>query len=421
MKTTKVIGPDNKTIFVIPKNSLNFFTEEGFKKIPKNNLSKKIFYILSSIKWITQIVSIFLKCKFHFKNPIKTNYLIFDKECEKICKEVFIKKNYTTLPSRIKDFSEIYLTLKILRFMFNNFKTYSLKISYLIALIKIQNPKSIISEIDTSEDFQKICKYFKGKIHTILIQGSHKPMNLLPKVFIPDEYYTIGKFEKIELKKRNKKVPYIKAIGSLRAEIAKKKLKKKLFNEKNFDICLISEPDFFLNKDAYKNVKNTQKYLLKAAEFTLKFCKKYNKKLIFSGKSNKKNNGAVKREKFFYENLEKKFNYKISFGYRNNYHVYKNIKNSKLVIGVDSTCLREAVQFKKKFLKCNFIKSKATRFPGKGIHKLDSINYTAFETRVKRILNMNFKNFCSNVSSVEDICSLEFNPIKVIRKRLNII
>ena len=55
-------------------------------------------------------------------------------------------------------------------------------------------------------------------------------------------YYTFGNYEIDSIKKNLKKLPRLKAVGSLRAAVAKEYLEKRQnVAKKKYDICLVSE------------------------------------------------------------------------------------------------------------------------------------------------------------------------------------
>ena len=74
----------------------------------------------------------------------------------------FIKKKYSLIPINIHDLNEIHFSLEIfknfLKFKFKN--KLSLKISYFAALIKLINPRKIVSFNDNYEEFHLLSKIF---------------------------------------------------------------------------------------------------------------------------------------------------------------------------------------------------------------------------------------------------------------------
>ena len=81
-------------------------------------------------------------------------------------KLIYSKKNFSSIPINIHDLKEIYFTTEI----FKNLlylkikKNYSLKISYFAALIKVINPRKIVSFNDNYEEFHQISKIFYSKM-----------------------------------------------------------------------------------------------------------------------------------------------------------------------------------------------------------------------------------------------------------------
>ena len=99
--------------------------------------------------------------------------------------------------------------------------------------------------------------------------------------------------------------------------------------------------------------KDDQKVAARILSYTLSFCKKHNKKLLFLGKHNLENNDneLVKEEEYLFYNYENDVeNFDLQFFDKSKYDNIKNLLKSKVVIGQTSTLLRESFGLKKKFL-----------------------------------------------------------------------
>ena len=150
------------------------------------------------------------------------------------------------------------------------------------------------------------------------------------------------------------------------------------------------------------------------------FCKKYNKKLVFSGKGDLDKSGDKYLDIIFYKNNLKEKNFKIDFGRRKEFTTYKNIAQSELVIALNSSCLRESFAFDKKVLCCDISESTDTKFPGSGIHILKEDNYNDFEKRVLMLLEMSYKNYLLNIKDLKLIYNKEADTLKTLQKKLKI-
>ena len=85
------------------------------------------------------------------------------------------------------------------------------------------------------------------------------------------------------------------------------------------------------------------------AEYTIKFCRKFNKTFIFTGKTDI-NDSKKSLEITAYKNYINKEKFEISFHKQENWGSYKNIVQSEVTIGVCSSIMRDAFEFKKKVL-----------------------------------------------------------------------
>ena len=85
---------------------------------------------------------------------------------------------------------------------------------------------------------------------------------------------------------------------------------------------------------------------------------------------------------------------------------------SKLIIGHDSTALREAFSFNKKILSCQFIEHKKF-FPYQGLSLLNECSYEAL-----KILNLSYEEYNLSVKKIDYIMKNTLNTANIIRKRL---
>ena len=225
--------------------------------------------------------------------------MIFDDVGSEIFDRLVPLNEKFILVTRIENFKEIYVSRKILFYLIKNFFKRSLKVNYLCSLIEIIKPKTVVTIIDISEEFYLIANIFEKKsIKFIAIQNSYRERKVLNNFpYIPN-YFTFGEYETELVKKNKNKTPRLKAIGSINAASAKEyfSINKISFDEKTYDICLISEANFFLNME-FPGVPDINNKIGLVAKHTHQFCQKNNKKLIFSGR-NDINNWNKNGEKF---------------------------------------------------------------------------------------------------------------------------
>jgi surface carbohydrate biosynthesis protein len=310
--------------------------------------------------------------------------------------------------------------------MLRNFFKRSLKQNYLCSLIEIIRPKNIVTFIDNSTDFFIIAKIFKDRnIKFIAIQNAHRYdiHSQNKNIYIPN-YFVIGDHEVEVFKNNSKNISKIKSIGSLTATVAKRYFEKNNLQPKEnlYDICLISEPRLGLNFD-FKRIHqdyNVQECVGLIANHVLKFCEKYKKKFIISGKADIDSEKFKQAETMFYKNQIKNYNFDISFHKKSGFGNFKNIIHSKLIIGMCSTLLRNSFEFKRKILWCNFIDHKDTKSPSEGICTLRSKKFEDFENRVLEILKLDYEEYLSKIDNVDAFYNTKINALKYLRNEINL-
>ena len=411
------------------KIGLPFFLEEFFlnnlKYKKKINLADKIKLKIFNNKFFRKLILLIILLKrvsLHFKKPKKNKIIIFDCTNYIDIKKVIKEKNFFLLSNRVERIKDIYVCKKILTFMIKNFFKRSIKLNYLIALIKIISPKIVITKIDNSKDFYEVSRELHKKIKFIAIQNAHRgdtlfaPIKETKRIFIP-YYLCFSPYEEKIYKMKKAKVKKFIPIGSIKTSLALNYIKQnKIPKKEKYDICLISEPHVDLNhKD---NIKNFVETVGLIAQFTHKLCEEKKLKLIFVGKGTNKIKKNVEKE-FYKYFLKTKF--KIEYGPRNSWNSYKRIMQSNLIVGHHTSLLREAISLNKKVLCCNFTGSKYLKFPSEGLCQLKKNTYSAFKERAMKILSMsNEKYFLSLKQNKDFIMVPSSHFIKSLRKEITI-
>ena len=414
-----------KGYIVVPEYLKDEYLEQGYFLLPKNLLIKKSinFFYVKFWRKIIIILDFIKENKISFQLPQKKKIIIFDDENIEIFKQIFTNNNYFILPTRSEKIREIYLSKNIFFFIIKNFFKRSIKLNYLIFLVKFIQPKTVITFIDNSEDFFKISKILQNEnINFVAVQNSHRyEIHAKNKELHIPKYYVFGNYE-VEIFKKNSGVKEIKPIGSLSASVIKKhfdKQKVAIISNK-YNICLVSEPRLKLNHD-FKRIHalhNVQESIGLIANHTLRFCKNNNKSVIFSGKADSKSFNFQSQEKKFYKKFIENFETKILFNNKKKFEQYKNLMESDLIIGMSSTLLREAFGFKKKILICNFINHEDAKPPSKGICTLDSTDYSDFENRVNKILSLTYEEYITQIENVENIHNMNINALDFLKNEL---
>ena len=433
--TITLISPDRKEKIVCYKYMEECFRKEGYRssKIIHVNLLYKL-YNFKIIKKIRSFLSLTLRCKFFFKDPEHSELVIFDSENIKHIEKVLPSKNFIIISTRIGQINKIYVSKKIIFYIVKNLFKRSLKKNYLTVLINVISPKIVLTHVSDSEDFHAISKILHSKIKFIAIQTYNPTMynemfsaEAKKNFFIP-KLFCYGKCDELFYKNKKVNIGAYEVIGSLQSSLSYEYVKseKLKINPNKYDICLISEIHFFLNKD-WSQVKNYAECFGLVAEFTHRLCRKHNLNMIFTGKV-AKDTVSARREIYFYKHYLKNYNFEIFQPSKETqkYSSYINIMQSKLTIALFSTMLREAISFEKKILSFNTAGHPDVIFPGPGItFPQESIciltkpSYELFEERVLKILSMTNKEYFSQLGKEKSfLVAPAVETASVLRKRL---
>ena len=443
--TVTLISRDGKDKIVCFKYMEECLRKEGY--ISSKRVHIKLLHFLhilhnfSIFRKIKIFFTLCIRCKFFFRNPKCSEFVIFDTEHTVDLEKILPNKNYFPISTRIEHINEIYVSKRIIFYVIKNLFKRSLKQNYLTALIKIIAPKIVITLICDSKDFHIVSKILHNEIKFIAIQN-YAPTRFDTmfskedkKIFFIPKLFCFSEFDELFYKKRKVNIGAFESIGSLKASLSYEYVKseKLKINPNKYDICLISEPNGSgVFGGGWDHVKNLFDSTGLVAEFTHRLCKKYNLNMIFSGKGYNDKKGPD-RQIYFYKHYLKNYDFKISRvpPYKKeetdfNYAGYINIMQSKLVIAVFSTILREAISFQKKVLFFNTTGHPDIAFPGSGIKfPQDSIcilnepSYELFEERVLRILSITNEEYFNQLGKEKSfIMNPTVDAANIIRKRV---
>ena len=340
-------------------------------------------------------LKILLKKKFILLNLKKYNLVVFDCINDDYFKDLFDTVEYYSLSTRIERINKIYINLSVIKFIFANLFKRKLKQNYLISLIKQLNPKLVITLIDNSEEFSIISSYFHGKIQFYAIQGANRGDIKLKsdeevKVYNFDTFFCFGSYEKDFYSEKKINIKNFIFSGPLRPSLALKYIQKEriIINNSKFDIFLPTELSI---TSPYNKFTNYSDSCIKLADYTLNVCSKHKLNLIFSAESYL-NSETLKKENEFYKSVLKEYDIKLT-PKTSKYSTYINLLGSKLIIGLNTTLLREAFYLKKKVFACNITNFVHADFPIKNIISPEIKDFNQFENHVLKLLEMKTENY----------------------------
>ena len=271
--------------------------------------------------------------KINFKKPNNKNLVVFDGMSNQDLNFVLNDFEYSVIENRKDRIKEINLSIHLLAYSILYFykiiikNKLNLNTLYCYALIRIINPKVIITSIDNSVQFFQISKLLESYYFIMSIQKHNaldfpisdyrfkkklSNLDFNSEVYIPN-YFCFGE-EEIKLSKKwNLDIKNFYKCGSIRSSNYFHHLEEnniKIQKDK-FDICLISE------SAPGHNARMGREYLEegfgKLAKFTIKFAIENNLKFIFASK---RKEGSIKSQielDFYKKYLDKnEYNYLLN-------------------------------------------------------------------------------------------------------------
>ena len=240
-------------------------------------------------------------------------------------------------------------------------------------------------------------------------------------IYIPN-YFCFSEYDKDIYKSKKATVKNFFVTGSLRASLALDYIKtQKLKIDKNeYDICLVGEPQYRMDGDGGQ-IDRLPYSVGTHAEFTYRFCKKYNLKLVFAG-SSQENTKEYSLEHSFYKKYLSNYNFQYLPVEPYKYSSYLRILKSKVVIGCSSTLLREGLTFNKKIFCCNFTGHSEDHYE---IYVNDDFilrkdSYDLFEKKLLKILSIDQEDYLKKFNKEKNyVMPSSDNAVTIIRDRID--
>jgi len=349
------------------------------------------------MKKIKNLIEILLNTSFIFKNPEKKDIVIFDNESLDLILPLCKDYKYFVLKNRHYNIDKLYISFDIIFYILQNLFKSNLSTIYFSALIEKINPKLVVTIIDNSGYFSNVAKLLHHKYKFLAVQGAarYEIRHFSNKFFIP-EFACFGEYEKDSYNQHDSTVGVFNYCGSLKQSYyLKSNIRNSKKNEK-YDIALLAEASPGWSKEyPYALCKKLEETIGKTALYTLRLAKKNKLRLIFVGKG--ENSHSYQREILFYKKYLSEDFY-IQPRFKEDFSSYVNTENSKLIIGMASTLLRENLGAGRKVLSCNFANDQIHNFPVDGICNFKNDNFEEFEKRVLKILSLSHDEYFKNLN-----------------------
>lgn len=374
------------------------------------------------------------KIKIKLNLPNQRDLIIFDNTSFEDLENILKTRDYFILKVRINEIDEIFLNLQIIKQIFKNFLRYKsrkqktrniLWSSYLISLIILLRPKLVISHIDNSKKFSEISKILNNKIKFLTIQNAARydliieknNSNEMDKFYIQN-FCCFGDYE-IELyKSLNIQVDNFYKVGSIRKSNFFNYIKKKeiYLNKNLYDLSVLLESPLQVPK-----LKNNVEHFVLPLKYSIKYSVEKNLKPIFIGRFQNIDD-HIKYFKDYLDNNEIDI-MKKNFINRDNkvFSSYLACFQSKILIGVASTLLREKISSGEKILCCNYSGSNIWDFPIQGLCFTKEKNYDFFKTRLDKIFKISSAVYLNELDRKCDYVIENDHNISSIQKLNNLL
>tara|TARA_Y100000591_G_C21791261_1_gene676682 strand:- start:213 stop:1334 length:1122 start_codon:yes stop_codon:yes gene_type:complete len=346
----------------------------------------------------------------------KKDIVIFDCVNSKVLLEILPKNQTYVISSRVHLIKKLLVNLTTISFILKNLFSRSIQLNYFISLIMQIQPKFVISTIDNSITFSNLSKYFDNKVKFIALQNGtrgdmYENINDSNKFFYFSNYMGFSNFDLELMKKKNIKIKNFFSVGSIKNSYFRKYIQKKTDKEKkNFDICFVSKKIFENNKRVSTKAAEDSFTLLKLLAL---YVKKYKKSIVIQSKSKKLN--LVEKE--FFDTLFAGTNYKIDLlDNELNFHSYKNISSSRIIIGAPSTLLREASVYTNTKILCFSTINKIDKIPFVGLNLLSENSFEKFDERLNLLFSLSYEEYLKKLQSKHNYLMENIDTIEYLRE-----
>lgn len=382
-------------------------------------------------------INFLIKRHFFLKNPPQSNIIIFEKTGSRRIQNLILQD----LPVFVFDsrLNEIFLGFQVIVSFFlnlNQFKIKSIKDYktrlhgivgqiwriYILAVIKIINPKVVITLIDNHPIFHWLCKHYNGA-EFIAIQNGNRTkgqLNQQKVEYTLQHYFCFGNYEKDLFSNFNYKVDKYYPVGSLLAGFYIDT--QKMNNITEYDICLISawRGDIGNTEDVKKTMKAMKKLDCMLSKYIEETKIKVSIIMRSEPGSSDRNIPVYGNERDYFHSIYPETVTLVDPDLKN-FNIYSEILKGDLIISMGSTVPREAFGFGKKILYCDFTRSNLYNYYNSTILFKDK-NYELFKQRIDELLIMPTSEYKKNTEKYASYLmnnDLKYPPHLIIRKTID--
>jgi len=338
-----------------------------------------------------------------FKSPSSFNIVIFEKTGRRRIKNLILPDMTAyVFDSKLH---EIFLSSKIITFFFayvkqlkiNNSKNGSSTFRvvagqlwriYILSVIKVINPKVVITLIDNHPVFHWLCDHYKGAEFMAVQNGSRTKVQLreIKTPFRIQHFFCFGNYEKDMYSKLGFKVDNYYPVGSLLSGYYSNTYKKN--TNVIYDICIVSSWRGNIGNTA--DVQETMHAMRKLDMFLSRYIRETKLKAAIVLRSEPdgpdRNIPVYGDEKEYFKNIYLSNVDLIDPNFEDR-NIYREMDQSEVIVTFGSTAPREAFGWGKKVLYCDFTGSNLYNDYNEILLFRDE-DYELFKKRLNEIRNM---------------------------------
>jgi len=378
-----------------------------------------------------------LNRKIHYQSPPSSDIVIFEKTGSRRIQNLILPEMPVfVFDSRLDD---IFLGFRVVgRFLLNlsHFKIKSIKNSstrlrgivgqmwniYILSVIKVINPRVIITLIDNHPAFHWLCEHYDSA-ELMAIQNGTRTRGQLhsnKSSYTLQHYFCFGNYEKDLFSEFGYKVKNYHPVGSLLSGYYINS--KLLIQNPIYDICVISawRGDIGNTDD----VKESMKAMKILDEMLSRYIQETNIKVSIimrsEPESNDRNIPIYGNEKEYFQNIYPDSVVLIDPDFQNR-NIYSEMLKGDLIISMGSTTPREAFGMGKKILYCDFTKSDLYNDYHEMVLYKDQ-NYESFKKKLDELLEIPIDHYRKNTKEYASYLmnnNLKCPPHLIIRKTID--
>lgn len=277
----------------------------------------------------------------------------------------------------------------------------SLHTNNILSYLDYMNPKLIITGVDNSGQFHKLSCEYDGPVYIAVQNGLRAeqsmrsvlpPIKKLPKFVSKSHYFSFGPYTEDVHRKYGHEIARFHPVGTLLAGHYVSEVRSSGPVGKKFDLCIVSQwREVLWNSDeSFRGETNWFPLFMDCAHTINAFAKRYTQensaKLCVALATD-----SEREKEFFMCDLgERPVMIEQS---RKEMSTYRAMDQSRVVIGINSAALFEALGLGNRVLFCNFTGADAFDPPRLGPWSVNEADYALFKEKVDFLMDQSDEDF----------------------------